>query len=128
MLIYAGAALFTTMVIGYLYETYKERSSKKAVNQMNKEIEKLLSALKPMGGQLDVFSVNEIRQLFKERLLDEHRVDDFKLYKKDKRHIEMTYRKHMLIQTLEITMDNRFRNLTVGHLEIIENPFEEIHL
>lgn len=128
MLIYAGAALFMTMVIGYLYETFKEHASRRAVNQINQEIERLLKNLKLSENLLDVFTVNEIRQMFKEKLLDAHIVDDFKLYKKDKRHMALTYKKHMLIQSLELTLDATIRTVTIGSLEIIENPFEEIHL
>lgn len=128
MLIYAGAALFMTMVVGYLYETLKERASRKAVNRTNGEIERLLKNIELSDDNLDVFTVNEIRQMFKEKLLDQHRVDDFKLYKKDNRHMALTYKKQMLIQSLELTLDKTVRAVSIGHLEIIENPFEEIHL
>lgn len=128
MLIYTAVALLITMAIGYLVETVKEYSNLKEVKVVNAEILKIINEVDLKEEILDVFEVNRLRDLFKERLMKDHLVDEFKIHKKDNRHIEMTYRKKMAIQKLELCFDRIEKHIDLGELEYIENPFEEIHL
>lgn len=127
MLILSILALLSTMIIGYLYETFKMRQTMNEIKKTNSAIDRLLNDA-PVDSSMDIFMVNSLREFFSERLLATHLVDDFRLYKKDNRHIAMTYRRKMAIQNLELCIDALGRSLSVGEIEYIENPFEEIHL
>ncbi len=128
MLIYTAVALLITMIIGYLVETIKEYVNLKQVRQVNHEILKIINEVDFKSDVLDVFEVNRLRDLFRDRLVKAHLVDEFKIHKKDNKHIEMTYRKKLAIQSLELYFDRIEKHMALGELEYIENPFEEIHL
>lgn len=127
MLVISITALLTTMIIGYLYETFKEYATMRDLKRANEEIDRVFHDAN-LSAELDVFMVNRLREIFVERLLNTHVIDEFKIYKKDNRHIAMTYRKKMAIQNLELCFDQLHRCLEIGASEYIENPFEEIHL
>lgn len=127
MLVLSIAALLTTMIIGYLYETVKEYVTMKALKKVNLTIDKVFHDAN-LSSELDVFMVNRLREVFNDQLLKTHIIDEFKIYKKDNRHIAMTYRRKMAIQNLELCFDKMHRCLEIGASEYIENPFEEIHL
>ena len=128
MLIYAGIALLITMLIGYVIETYKMYRTLFEIKKINLEIVKILNEAKIADEIVDVFLVDGLRQLFKERLISCHLVDDLMLYKKDNRNIQMSYKKKMAVQNLELHIEPLKRTLRVGSMEYFENPFEEIHL
>lgn len=128
MLIYVGIALLLTMTIGYLFETIKMYKTLYEIKRINNEIVRLLNEAKIKEDVIDVFLVDNLRELFKERLLKKHLVDDFKLYKKDNRNIQMSYKWKMAVQSLELHIEPCCRTLRVGSMDYFENPFEEIHL
>lgn len=128
MFIYVGFALLVTMIFGYLFETIKMYSTIFEIKRINQEIVKLLNEAKISEDVVDVFLVENLRQFFKERLLGGHIVDDFKIYKKDNRNIQMLYKKNMAVQNLELHIEPLHRTLRVGDMDYFENPFEEIHL
>lgn len=128
MLIYTGIALLLTMFIGYLFETMKMHKTLFEIKQINLEIIKVLNEAKISEEVVDVFLVESLRELFRERLLRCHLVDDFKIYKKDNRNIQMSYKKRMAVQNVELHIEPLHCSLRVGNMEYFENPFEEIHL
>ena len=128
MFIYVGIALLITMIFGYLFETIKMYTTIFEIKRINQEIVKLLNEAKIPEDIVDVFLVEDLRQFFKDRLLGSHLVDDFKIYKKDNRNIQMLYKKNMAVQNLELHIEPLNRSLRVGDVDYFENPFEEIHL
>jgi hypothetical protein len=128
MLIYVGIALLITMTFGYVYETIKMYKTQFEIKRINLEIVKLLNEAKIKEDIVDVFLVENLRELFKDKLLKNHQVDDFKLYKKDNRNIQMSYKWKMAVQNLELHIEPMGRALRIGNMDYCENPFEEIHL
>lgn len=128
MMIYSGIALLITLFIGYMLETYKKYQTLLEVKLVNQEIVKLLNEAKISEESVDVFLVESLRELFREKLLRGHLVDEFILYKKDNRNIQMSYKKKMAVQKLELHIEPLQRILRIGVMDYFENPFEEIHL
>ena len=128
MMIYSGIALLITLFIGYMLETYKKYQTLLEVKLVNQEIVKLLNEAKISEESVDVFLVESLRELFREKLLKGHLVDEFILYKKDNRNIQMSYKKKMAVQKLELHIEPLQRILRIGGMDYFENPFEEIHL
>lgn len=116
------------MTFGYVYETIKMYKTQFEIKRINLEIVKLLNEAKIKEDIVDVFLVENLRELFKDKLLKNHQVDDFKLYKKDNRNIQMSYKWKMAVQNLELHIEPMGRALRVGNMDYCENPFEEIHL
>lgn len=65
------------------------------------ELEKKLNWYRPENGQIDVFTIQEIRNMIRKDYLHSHIIDDFRVYKESMYKIKLIIKIGMAVQVLE---------------------------
>lgn len=128
MLEYTLAALFLTLLLGYIFETFKMFVTILKIDKTNREIIRLIDEAISERDQIDVFFLDQLRALIRNSFVSKKLIDDFKLYKVSDCNIHLTYKYRMAVQQFDLHIDAKSKCWKTFDTEYFENPFEEIQL
>lgn len=83
------------------------------LRSIDMELEKSLQSFIVENGQVDIFTVQEIRNMIKNDFINKHLIDEFKIYKEDMYKLHVSLRRGLAIQGLEMVTSG-------NHLKLIE--------
>lgn len=96
------------------------------LNQIDLELELKLKNYITPSGQVDVFTIQEIRTMITKDYLHLHRIDDFRIYKESMYKVKLILKSGLAIQALElITNEQSIKlkeiSLKYSDVELLEN-------
>lgn len=113
MLLYYSIAFMITFFIGYLIETYRMRHMLHLLKVAKPEIIRIVTKHVQASDKLDMFTMNDIRTTVIEKFIKLKKLDEFKVYKIDRRHVGVYMKKgqaeeeiNLVITNLGITVDS----------------------
>lgn len=125
---YTLGAMVLTLFLGYIVETVKMFATLLKVDKINKEILQILDEAIAEKEQIDIFFLEQLRTIIKEKFVNEQIIDDFKLYKVNECNIHLAYKRGMAVQQIDLFMQKQKHLWKTQDTEYFENPFEEIQL
>ncbi|MCH4890762.1 hypothetical protein EZV73_24500 [Acidaminobacter sp. JC074] len=73
---------------------------------MDSELEKKIIPFIDENHQVDIFTVQEIRNMLKKEFINKHLIDEFKVYKEDMYKVHVMVRRGLAVQGLELVTTN----------------------
>lgn len=98
-------ALWLTMLLGFLVESYRTKSAYTHVRKVNRQLESRLMKLMSGISDVSVFSVRDLRNILMEEFVKPRLIDDLELYRVDAHHIHMKYHKAKAMQEFHILIE-----------------------
>jgi len=81
------------------------------------EVERKIQPYIMNNNQIDVFTIQEIRNMLKKEFINKHLIDDFKIYKEDMYKIRLMLRRGLAVQDLELVTSS-------NNLQFVEKSME----
>lgn len=124
MLLYTLIALAVTTGLGYLYETIRMKLNIEKVIFLNNEMRGELKTEIAKNRKIDMFMINNLRNMINEKFLTISKIDEFKIYRLEASKLRLVYKNRRAIQKLDIYIDAE--NITVKEisLDYIDDPVE----
>lgn len=91
------------------------------LRSLDSEIEKKIRPYVVKNNQVDVFTIQEIRQMIKNEFENKHLIDDFMVYKEDMYKIRVMLKRGLAVQDLEMVT-------TSNKLQLIETSMAYSHI
>ncbi len=105
--------IFVIIMVVMIYVVLENNKINQIFNRIHRidiELEKEIKDFILPSGELNIFTIQEIRSMITNKFLDVHKIDEFKIYKESMYKISLVLRLGLAVQTLElITNDSSFR-------------------
>ncbi len=83
MLTYVLIALLITFFVGFLFETIKVKLAFDRIQRINMRIEKKILNMLKKTNDLNIFFINDLRNMISNEFVKSHLIDEFEIYKID---------------------------------------------
>jgi len=118
-------SLILIVIMGIImYVVFENSKIELLFNQLRSldlEIERKILPYIVNNNQVDVFTIQEIRQMIKNEFKNKHLIDDFKVYKEDMYKIRVLLKRGLAVQDLEMVTSS-------NNLQLIETSMEYSHI
>lgn len=106
-----------TIIIYVVLENNKIEFMFEYLRSIDIELERRLQPYVKDSEQVDVFTVQEIRNMIKHEFINKHLIDEFKVYKEDMYKLHVMLRRGLAVQGLEMVTSGK-------HFKLIETSME----
>lgn len=99
-----------TIMIYVVLENNKIQLLFEYLRTLDGELERRMQPYIISNRQVDIFTIQEIRQMIKNEFMNKHLIDEFKVYKEDMYKVHVMLRRGLAVQGLEmVTSGNRLK-------------------
>lgn len=113
-------ALIMTVFIGFVIENFKLSFDLRKVELINFKIKNIITKILIDKNYFDIFTINDLRKIFNEELLNTKMFDKYELYKINDSRIKVKYFKGYVIEELEILAGDGEVKLIEINKEVLE--------
>lgn len=109
--------IVTTIVIYIMLENNKIEMLFNDLRRVDTELERRMVPYISGKQSVDVFTVQEMREMIRNEFINKHLIDDFNLYKEDMHKLRLVIRRGLAVQNLDLVT-------TSGSLKLIEKSMK----
>jgi len=103
--------IIMTIIIYVVLENNKIQFYFDQLRDLDRELERRIQPYILSNGEVDIFTVQEIRNMVVKDFLNKHLIDEFKIYKSDMYKLHVVLRRGMAVQGLEMITSGEHRKL-----------------
>lgn len=100
-----------TILIYFILENNKIQFLFEQLRALDSDLERRIRPFILNNGEVNVFTVQEIRNMMMKDYLNKHLIDEFKVYKEDMYKLQVILRRGMAVQVLEMITSNEKKKL-----------------